>query len=104
MLGSIEASNPVLIFLSLGIFAAVTVSVLLGMDVLECFLHALRLHWVRLIDGILLCLYPRPVPTLAMYSTSLMLLRTGTNITLSWPALSYTHIYIYTFIYIRVYA
>jgi len=34
-------------FIGFGIFAATTTSVLLMMDVLECFLHALRLHWVE---------------------------------------------------------
>ena len=34
-------------FIGFGIFAATTFSVLLMMDVLECFLHALRLHWVE---------------------------------------------------------
>jgi len=34
-------------FIGYGVFAAVTFSVLLMMDVLECFLHALRLHWVE---------------------------------------------------------
>jgi len=47
MLGAIETTNPFLIFISFGIFAACTGGVLLGMDVLECFLHALRLHWVE---------------------------------------------------------
>mmetsp|Transcript_17573 Transcript_17573/g.30989 ORF Transcript_17573/g.30989 Transcript_17573/m.30989 type:complete len:900 (-) Transcript_17573:146-2845(-) len=34
-------------FLGYGIFAGTTLGVLLMMDVLECFLHALRLHWVE---------------------------------------------------------
>jgi len=34
-------------YIGFGIFAGVTVGVLLMMDVLECFLHALRLHWVE---------------------------------------------------------
>jgi len=47
MLSMIDTNNPVLIFLGFGVFAAVTFGVLLAMDVLECFLHALRLHWVE---------------------------------------------------------
>eukprot|EP00536_Pseudo-nitzschia_multiseries_P016609 jgi/Psemu1/328287/estExt_fgenesh1_pg.C_11620009 len=34
-------------YLGFGLFAAITVGVLMMMDVLECFLHALRLHWVE---------------------------------------------------------
>jgi V-type H+-transporting ATPase subunit a len=34
-------------FLGYGVFAGITFGVLLAMDVLECFLHALRLHWVE---------------------------------------------------------
>jgi V-type H+-transporting ATPase subunit a len=34
-------------FIGFGVFAGVTFGVLLMMDVLECFLHALRLHWVE---------------------------------------------------------
>jgi len=34
-------------FIGFGLFAATTTGVLLMMDVLECFLHALRLHWVE---------------------------------------------------------
>merc|ERR1712048_5057 len=34
-------------YIGFGVFAAVTFGVLLMMDVLECFLHALRLHWVE---------------------------------------------------------
>lgn len=39
--------NFVAAFVGYGIFAGVTLGVLLMMDVLECFLHALRLHWVE---------------------------------------------------------
>jgi V-type H+-transporting ATPase subunit a len=34
-------------FIGYAVFAGVTFGVLLMMDVLECFLHALRLHWVE---------------------------------------------------------
>ena len=47
LLGAINSYNPVYIVIGFFIFAAVTGGVLLGMDVLECFLHALRLHWVE---------------------------------------------------------
>ena len=47
MLATIEMKNPVFIFVGYAVFAAVTFAVLLCMDVLECFLHALRLHWVE---------------------------------------------------------
>jgi V-type H+-transporting ATPase subunit a len=47
LLSMIETNNSVLIFLGYGVFAGVTFGVLLCMDVLECFLHALRLHWVE---------------------------------------------------------
>ena len=47
MVSAITQGNPVAIFVGYAIFAAVTFGVLLAMDVLECFLHALRLHWVE---------------------------------------------------------
>lgn len=46
MLSAVK-SNPFSIFIAYAIFACVTTGVLLAMDVLECFLHALRLHWVE---------------------------------------------------------
>merc|ERR1712085_195190 len=39
--------NWIMTYLSFAVFAAITTGVLLMMDVLECFLHALRLHWVE---------------------------------------------------------
>lgn len=47
MLSMIETNNPVMVYCGYAVFAAVTIAVLLMMDVLECFLHALRLHWVE---------------------------------------------------------
>lgn len=47
LLGAISSGNPVAIFFGYGLFAGITTCVLLCMDVLECFLHALRLHWVE---------------------------------------------------------
>ena len=47
LLGMVEMGSPVAIYAGFAIFAAVTFAVLLCMDVLECFLHALRLHWVE---------------------------------------------------------
>ncbi|KAF4677828.1 H(+)-transporting V0 sector ATPase subunit a [Perkinsus chesapeaki] len=39
--------NAIGIYISFAIFFGITVAVLMGMDVLECFLHVLRLHWVE---------------------------------------------------------
>eukprot|EP00611_Tribonema_gayanum_P016592 TRINITY_DN2898_c0_g1_i2.p1 TRINITY_DN2898_c0_g1~~TRINITY_DN2898_c0_g1_i2.p1 ORF type:complete len:922 (+),score=339.06 TRINITY_DN2898_c0_g1_i2:250-3015(+) len=47
MLTTIEMNNPIAVFCGFAVFMSVTFGVLLCMDVLECFLHALRLHWVE---------------------------------------------------------
>jgi len=44
--GSIYLAAVMLYFMYAAWFG-VTIAVLLGMDVLECFLHTLRLHWVE---------------------------------------------------------
>jgi len=47
MLTTINSGSPIAIVAGYAIFAGVTFAVLIVMDVLECFLHALRLHWVE---------------------------------------------------------
>merc|ERR1711971_1075947 len=47
MLSTLNMDSFIYCFFGFGVFAAVTFGVLLMMDVLECFLHALRLHWVE---------------------------------------------------------
>jgi V-type H+-transporting ATPase subunit a len=47
LISAINTNNPIAIFIGYAVFFAVTFGVLLCMDVLECFLHALRLHWVE---------------------------------------------------------
>merc|ERR1711908_239775 len=47
MLMTIGMNNGFVIFCGFAIFSGVTMGVLLVMDVLECFLHALRLQWVE---------------------------------------------------------
>mmetsp|Transcript_52719 Transcript_52719/g.60329 ORF Transcript_52719/g.60329 Transcript_52719/m.60329 type:complete len:856 (+) Transcript_52719:139-2706(+) len=47
LLVGIEAGNFFMVFCGFTIFACATFGVLMTMDVMECFLHALRLHWVE---------------------------------------------------------
>ena len=39
--------NGIPIYIGFALFIGVTCAILLGMDVMECFLHTLRLHWVE---------------------------------------------------------
>ena len=42
-----NTKNPIIIVVGFAMWLAATIGVLMCMDVLECFLHALRLHWVE---------------------------------------------------------
>lgn len=42
-----NSGNPIMVVVGFAVWLACTVGVLMCMDVLECFLHALRLHWVE---------------------------------------------------------
>jgi len=43
----VDTGNPFMVFVGFAVWCAATFGVLMCMDVLECFLHALRLHWVE---------------------------------------------------------
>jgi len=47
MVSAMNTGSPIAVYIGYAVFACVTFGVLLAMDVLECFLHALRLHWVE---------------------------------------------------------
>jgi V-type H+-transporting ATPase subunit a len=42
-----ESNNVILLFIAFFVFMGATAGVLMCMDVMECFLHTLRLHWVE---------------------------------------------------------
>lgn len=47
LLAGINTGNPFFVFIGFAVFSGVTFAVIICMDSLECFLHALRLHWVE---------------------------------------------------------
>jgi V-type H+-transporting ATPase subunit a len=47
MLNAVKGGNLVAALIGFPVFVATTTLVLMVMDVMECFLHTLRLHWVE---------------------------------------------------------
>lgn len=45
--GGIESANIFVILIGMYMFFNITLGVIMGMDTMECFLHALRLQWVE---------------------------------------------------------
>jgi V-type H+-transporting ATPase subunit a len=45
--GGIVSANAIIILIGMYFFVSITVGVIMGMDSMECFLHALRLQWVE---------------------------------------------------------
>nr|QBH22568.1 V-type proton ATPase subunit a [Philasterides dicentrarchi] len=45
--GGIQGGNIIAIFIGLTLFVIITLGVIMAMDLMECFLHALRLQWVE---------------------------------------------------------
>ena len=47
MVPGFEANDIIFMFVGFFVFIGATLGVLMVMDVMECFLHTLRLHWVE---------------------------------------------------------
>ena len=45
--GGIVSANALIILVGMYFFVSITAGVIMGMDSMECFLHALRLQWVE---------------------------------------------------------